>query len=176
MLRQLKHRISVLSGGSTIHDRPTKSIIPKSHSIQSLVQLSFIYTSTSITEIIRRSRLRCFLVDEIDIFTFSSQKIFASSHLQLSVIFLIIFLYKQDKRVRSAGIQFIRRRLKFRSNWRASLSTATMKTQTKPVFIEFSIHFVFGVSNFCSHTKIPLNYTKFNTLESNLINWYVNAL
>lgn len=38
-----------------------------------------------------------------------------------------------------------------------------------------SIHFVFRVSNFCSHPKIPLNYTKFNTLESNLINWYVNA-
>lgn len=134
MLRQLKHRISVLSGGSTIHDRPTKSIISKSHCIQSLVQLSFIYTSTLITEIIRRLRLRCFLVHEIDIFTFSSQKIITYSHLQLSVIFLIIFLYKQDKRVRSAGIQFIRRRLKFRSNRWTSLFAAT---QTKPIFIEF---------------------------------------
>lgn len=137
MLRQLKHRISVLSGGSTIHDRPTKSIISQSHCIQSLVQLSFIYTSTLITEIIRRLRSRCSLVHEIDIFTFSSQKIFTSSHLRLSVIFLIIFLYKQDKRVRSAGIQFIRHRLKFRSNRWISLSTATTKTQTKPFYVEF---------------------------------------
>lgn len=137
MLRQLKHRISVLSGGSTIHDRPTKSIISQSHCIQSLVQLSFIYTSTLITEIIRRLRSRCSLVDA-HIFTFSSQKIFTSSHLQLSVIFLIIFLYKQDKRVQSAGIQFIRHRLKFRSNsLSTSLSTATTKTRTKPFYVEF---------------------------------------
>lgn len=136
MLRQLKHRISVLSGGSTIHDRPTKSIISQSHCIQSLVQLSFIYTSTLITEIIRRLRSRCSLVDA-HIFTFSSQKIFTSSHLQLSVIFLVIFLYKQDKRVQSAGIQFIRHRLKFRSNSWTSLSTATMKTRTKPFYVEF---------------------------------------
>lgn len=136
MLRQLKHRISVLSGGSTIHDRPTKSIISQSHCIQSLVQLSFIYTSTLITEIIRRLRSRCSLVDA-HIFTFSSQKIFTSSHLQLSVIFLIIFLYKQDKRVQSAGIQFIRHRLKFRSNSWTSLSTATTKTRTKPFYVEF---------------------------------------
>lgn len=136
MLRQLKHRISVLSGGSTIHDRPTKSIISQSHCIQSLVQLSFIYTSTLITEIIRRLRSRCSLVDA-HIFTFSSQKIFTSSHLQLSVIFLVIFLYKQDKRVQSAGIQFIRHRLKFRSNSWTSLSTATTKTQTIPFYVEF---------------------------------------
>lgn len=136
MLRQLKHRISVLSGGSTIHDRPTKSIISQSHCIQSLVQLSFIYTSTLITEIIRRLRSRCSLVDA-HIFTFSSQKIFTSSHLQLSVIFLVIFLYKQDKRVQSAGIQFIRHRLKFRSNSWTSLSTATTKTRTKPFYVEF---------------------------------------
>lgn len=136
MLRQLKHRISVLSGGSTIHDRPTKSIISQSHCIQSLVQLSFIYTSTLITEIIRRLRSRCSLVDA-HIFTFSSQKIFTSSHLQLSVIFLIIFPYKQDKRVQSAGIQFIRHRLKFRSNSWTSLSTATTKTRTKPFYVEF---------------------------------------
>lgn len=136
MLRQLKHRISVLSGGSTIHDRPTKSIISQSHCIQSLVQLSFIYTSTLITEIIRRLRSRCSLVDA-HIFTFSSQKIFTSSHLQLSVIFLVIFLYKQDKRVQSAGIQFIRHRLKFRSNSWTSLSTATTKTRTIPFYVEF---------------------------------------